>query len=79
MFLIILLRIGRSLLIILCCFEYNGPEGYMAFSPKVTPENFKVPFTAAQGWGTFSQVVERRKQTESVKVVYGKLELKVLF
>lgn len=51
----------------------------MAFSPKVTPENFKAPFTAAQGWGTFSQVVERRKQTESVKVVYGKLELKVLF
>jgi hypothetical protein len=38
-----------------CGFEYHGPKGYMRFAPKWNADNFKAPFTAAEGWGTYSQ------------------------
>ncbi len=38
-----------------CGFEYHGPKGYMRFAPKWNSEKFKVPFTAAEGWGTYTQ------------------------
>ncbi|VGO13156.1 hypothetical protein PDESU_01710 [Pontiella desulfatans] len=38
-----------------CGFEYDGPAGVMGFGPVIQPENFRAPFTAAEGWGTFSQ------------------------
>jgi uncharacterized protein (DUF608 family) len=59
-------------------FEYHGPNGYMAFSPKITPENFKSAFTAAEGWGTFEQKQEGNKQTNSISVAYGELMLNIL-
>ena len=38
-----------------CGYEHHGPKGYLAFAPRLTPENFRAAFTAAEGWGTFSQ------------------------
>ena len=38
-----------------CGYEYHGPKGHLAFAPRLTPGNFRAPFTAAQGWGTFAQ------------------------
>ncbi len=38
-----------------CGFEYHGPKGYMRFAPKWNADKFKTPFTAAEGWGTYSQ------------------------
>jgi hypothetical protein len=38
-----------------CGFEYHGPKGYMRFAPKWNAENFKAPFTAAEGWGSYTQ------------------------
>ncbi|MDB4584291.1 GH116 family glycosyl hydrolase [Draconibacterium sp.] len=59
-----------------CGFEYHGPKGIIGFSPKISPENFKAPFTTAEGWGSFSQKVVDGKQTEQIDLRYGKLKLK---
>ena len=44
-----------SLFLAACGFSYNGPAGVIGFDPKVGPDDFKAPFTAAEGWGTFEQ------------------------
>ena len=59
-------------------FEYHGPKGYMAFSPKITPDNFKSAFTAAQGWGTFFAEPLRQHAAGTIQVKWGKLSLKTL-
>ncbi len=40
----------------ICGFEYHGPKGYLAFSPRLTPESLRVTFASAQGWGTSSRI-----------------------
>lgn len=62
----------------ICGFEYHGPKGYIAFSPGLTPENFRAPFTSAAGWGTFSQKRDGNTQTESIELKWGRLRLKTL-
>ena len=61
-----------------CGYEYHGPRGHLAFIPRLTPENFRAPFTTAEGWGTFAQKRAGGTQTETLKVVHGKLRLKTL-
>jgi non-lysosomal glucosylceramidase len=61
-----------------CGYEYHGPKGYLAFAPKLNPDNFKAPFTTAQGWGTFSQNRSSVKQNEKIEIKWGKLRLKDL-
>ena len=59
-------------------FEYHGPKGYMAFSPKITPWHFKSAFTAAEGWGSFEQTQKSGRQTNSISLAFGKLRLSTL-
>jgi non-lysosomal glucosylceramidase len=60
-------------------FEYHGPAGHLGFAPKLTPENFKAPFTAAEGWGTYhQQVLENRSFTARITVRHGRLRLRTL-
>lgn len=59
-------------------YEYHGPKGHLGFAPKISPENFKTAFTAAEGWGTFSQVRTGGTQTDSITVRYGRLKLRTL-
>jgi non-lysosomal glucosylceramidase len=61
-----------------CGFEYHGPRGYMAFEPRVTPEDFRAPFTSAEGWGTYSQKETRLEKTAALEIKWGKLRLKTL-
>lgn len=61
-----------------CGFEYHGPSGYLAFSPRITPERFKAAFTTAEGWGTFEQHRSENEQTETVDVRWGKLAVEKL-
>lgn len=56
-------------------FDYHGPKGYIKFDPKLTPEDFKVPFTVAEGWGTFEQKRSGDKQTNSITLGYGSAAL----
>ena len=61
-----------------CGFEYHGPKGHLGFAPRVAPSNFRAPFTAAEGWGTFSQTRQEKSQHERIEVKWGKLRLKTL-
>ncbi|MGJ8680530.1 GH116 family glycosyl-hydrolase [Paraglaciecola sp.] len=59
-------------------FEYHGPKGYLAFSPKITPEKFKAPAVTADAWLTFEQKRNKSVQTESILVKQGSLSLNKL-
>jgi uncharacterized protein (DUF608 family) len=57
-------------------FEYHGPSGHIAFSPRLKPEDFRSAFITAQGWGTFSQRRKGKTQTETLSLNWGRLNLK---
>jgi uncharacterized protein (DUF608 family) len=61
-----------------CGYGYHGPNGHLAFAPRISPENFRAAFTAAEGWGTFSQQRESGKQTQTIDVKSGRLRLSSL-
>jgi uncharacterized protein (DUF608 family) len=62
----------------ICGYEYHGPNGYLGFAPRVTPDNFRAPFTTAEGWGTFSQQRTDHEQREVLTLAWGKLRLRRL-
>ncbi len=59
-----------------CGFEYHGPKGYIRFAPRMGAANFRAPFTAAEGWGSFAQQKSNNKLTASLQINYGRLQLK---
>ena len=62
----------------LCGFEYHGPRGHIGFAPRLTPGNFAAAFTAAEGWGLFSQKRRAATQTDRIEVRWGRLRLRSL-
>jgi len=58
-----------------CGFEYHGPKGYVRFSPKWNKENFKAPFTVAEGWGSYTQTKMTDEQQHVFDMKYGSLSL----
>ncbi len=61
-----------------CGYEYNGPKGHLGFAPRLTPQNFKAAFTAAEGWGSFAQQSAGGRMKAEVAVKWGRLRLKIL-
>jgi uncharacterized protein (DUF608 family) len=61
-----------------CGFEHHGPRGYLGFAPRLTPENFKVAFTSAEGWGTYRQIAKDSGLEAEVELKFGKLYLRTL-
>lgn len=61
-----------------CGFEYHGPKGYIRMAPKWDKENFKAPFTAAEGWGSYSKQKTGNKQIHRVDLKYGSLKLQTI-
>jgi hypothetical protein len=57
-------------------FECHGPKGHIGFSPRLTPEQFRCAFTAAEGWGSFAQTRGDGRQTMTLSVKWGRLRLK---
>jgi uncharacterized protein (DUF608 family) len=58
-----------------CGFEYHGPKGYMRFAPRLGADDFRAPFTAAEGWGTYAQKYDGKSLVCTLAVKYGKLRL----
>ena len=65
-----------NILLVLGGYTYDGPTGKMSFAPKLSPENFKSFFSAAEAWGSFSQTANAAVQTASIEVKWGQLKLK---
>ena len=61
-----------------CGFEHHGPKGRLGFAPRLTPEQFRCPFTTAEGWGTFSQQIADGKQQAKIALKFGQLRLTTL-
>ncbi len=59
-----------------CGFEYHGPKGHIQFAPKISPENFKAPFTVAEGWGTYEQKQHAETMSVAYYIKYGHLVLR---
>ncbi|MEW6686283.1 MAG: GH116 family glycosyl-hydrolase [Candidatus Edwardsbacteria bacterium] len=57
---------------------YNVLDGLIGFAPKLNPENFRCFFITKDGWGTFSQNINENEQIDTIKVAYGKVEIKTL-
>ncbi|BDD09633.1 hypothetical protein FUAX_20650 [Fulvitalea axinellae] len=57
-------------------FRYHGPEGYLAFDPKLDADSFSGLLLASQGWGTLSQKRKGNLQTDKLSISHGKLKLK---
>ena len=62
----------------LCGFDYHGPRGHVGFAPRMSPEDFKAAFTAAEGWGLFAQKRHENTQHEQIELRWGQMNLKTL-
>jgi uncharacterized protein (DUF608 family) len=69
---------SHGVFLALCGFEYHGPKGHLGFVPRITPDDFRAAFTAAEGWGSLVQKRQSGKQTNRVEVRWGQLVLKTL-
>jgi hypothetical protein len=59
-------------------YAYHGPKGRLTLDPRITPEDFRTAFTAAEGWGTLSQNVADGIQNCTVEIKHGHLALNAL-
>jgi len=57
---------------------YDGPAGKLGFAPRMTPEDFRCFFSAAEGWGSLEQEVRGNTQSSAIAVKYGTLSLRTL-
>jgi hypothetical protein len=58
--------------------RYNAEEGFLAFQPRLTPDNFRCLFITAGGWGTFEQKFSGRSQSSHLLSAYGESKLRAL-
>jgi uncharacterized protein (DUF608 family) len=61
-----------------CGYEYHGPKGHLGFAPRLTPDESRIPFTSAAGWGTFQQQARERQLDAQVELKYGQLRLRTI-
>ena len=59
----------------LCGFEYHGPKGHIGFAPRMNADDFAAAFTAAEGWGTFTQKRQGNTQENTLQVLWGRLRV----
>jgi uncharacterized protein (DUF608 family) len=59
-------------------YRYDAGRAEIGFTPVLTPENYRAPFVARDGWGTFAQCMTGRTQVETISPVWGSLTVKAL-
>jgi len=59
-------------------FTYHGPRQHIGFAPKLRPENFKAAFTAAEGWGSYSQKISGGELKAELTVKYGQVPIRTI-
>ncbi|HSH09043.1 MAG TPA: GH116 family glycosyl hydrolase, partial [Oceanipulchritudo sp.] len=69
---------GYGVFLAACGFEYSGPEKRIGFAPRLSPGNFRAPFTSAEGWGTYSQQQAGMRMQAELAVRYGTVSLRTL-
>lgn len=62
----------------MCGFRYHGPKGEIGFAPRMQTRDFRAAFTAAEGWGAYTQQRSDAVQSHSLELAYGRLTLRVL-
>jgi hypothetical protein len=65
-----------SLLLACQGFLYDGPAGVIGFRPVWKPENHASFFSAAEGWGLFTQRRRGGVQDVKIEVRYGQLRVR---
>ncbi len=59
-------------------FDWDAAAGSLGLAPNLTPENFRAPFVATEGWGTYAQARTPGQQTGRLRVAHGQLTLSSL-
>jgi len=67
---------GYGVYLAACGYEYNGPKGHIGFAPKIHPDDFTAAFTAAQGWGSYSQKITGNTLSAALVVTWGRVSLR---
>lgn len=57
-------------------FIYDGPAGRVGIVPRLTPHEFRVLLTGAEGWGVIGQQRRPGEQINSIDVRWGKVQVK---
>lgn len=61
-----------------CGFQYHGPQGRIGFAPRLSPEDFRAAFVAAEGWGTFAQKIRGDLQAVKLTMRFGRVRLNTI-
>lgn len=67
-----------STLLALQGFSYDGPRQSIGFQPVWRPEDHASFFTAAKGWGLFTQSRTAKSQQATINLEFGTLDLRTL-
>lgn len=59
-------------------YEHHGPQRHLGFAPRMTPDDFRCAFTAAEGWGGFSQRRSGATQTDEITLRRGAVRVRTL-
>ena len=65
-----------SLLLAAQGFSYDGPAGRIGFLPRLTPNDHRSLFTAAEGWGRFATRVVDGRRDSTITVDWGSLTVR---
>jgi hypothetical protein len=59
-------------------YVYDAGSAEITFAPQLTPGDFRAPFFARDGWGTFSQWIAGGVHRCTLRIAWGQLSLQTL-